>query len=85
MANPKNTRKCIVCKQHSDKSELIRIALIKNGGICVDREGKAEGRGAWVHKSTECISALIKKKGLNRAFKGAVPDAVYEEIKRILE
>ncbi len=77
--NPKNTRKCAVCRLHADKSELIRVVKTADG-IKIDVTGKADGRGAYIHKDSKCID-LAKKRGvLNYAFKTAVPDEVYDEL-----
>ncbi len=79
-------RMCIVCREHSDKKELLRIVKNKDGQIFVDKTGKANGRGAYVCKSKECLNKLKKSRGLNRAFKCEVSDDVYnmigEEIER---
>lgn len=73
-------RMCIVCREHSDKKQLLRIVKNKEGLIFVDRSGKANGRGAYVCESKECLEKLKKTKGLNKAFKCNVPDAVYDMI-----
>lgn len=77
---------CIVCREHSDKKELLRIVKNKDGQIFVDKTGKANGRGAYICKSKECLNKLKKSRGLNRAFKCEVGDDVYsmigEEIER---
>ncbi len=79
-------RMCIVCREHSDKKELLRIVKNKEGQIFVDKQGKANGRGAYICKSKECLNKLKKSRGLNRAFKCEVGDDVYsmigEEIER---
>lgn len=80
MSNPKNTRRCIVCHEHADKSEMIRFVMDKDEKVCVDRSKKADGRGVWVHESGECKAKLIKKKMLNSAFKQNVGDEIYGEI-----
>lgn len=80
MSNPKNTRRCIVCHEHADKSEMIRFVMDKDGKVCVDRSKKADGRGVWVHESGECKAKLIKKKMLNSAFRQNVGDEIYGEI-----
>lgn len=80
MSNPKNTRKCIVCKQHADKSELIRFVKNAEGKVALDRSQKADGRGVWVHNCEDCIQKLIKKKTLNAAFKCNVGGEIYGEI-----
>ncbi|MEG1662947.1 MAG: YlxR family protein [Clostridia bacterium] len=78
-SNPKNTRKCCVCHQHADKSELIRFVK-STDGVEIDRNQKAGGRGVWVHNNEECIQKLIKKRLLNAAFKRNVGDNIYLEL-----
>ena len=80
MSHPKNTRKCIVCKEHSDKSEMLRFVKTADGKVALDRTQKADGRGVWVDGSEDCTSPLIKKKMLNAAFKSNVGDEIYGEI-----
>ena len=80
MSHPKNTRKCIVCKEHSDKSEMLRFVKTADGKVALDRTQKADGRGVWVHNCEDCIQKLIKKKMLNAAFKSNVGDEIYGEI-----
>ena len=78
--NAKNLRKCIVCREHADKSVRIRIAKSKDGSIFIDRTKDSGGRGVWVHDSEECKKQLIKKRLLNAAFKRTVDESVYEGI-----
>lgn len=79
-SNPKNTRRCIVCRRHADKSEMIRFVEDHNGKVVVDISQKADGRGVWVHSCDECVSKLVKKKMLNVAFKRNVGDDIYGEL-----
>lgn len=79
-SNPKNTRKCAVCRKHADKSELIRIVKTADGRIVVDADGKTQGRGAYVCKTAECLYVAKKKRVLNAAFHTAVADEVYDEL-----
>jgi predicted RNA-binding protein YlxR (DUF448 family) len=72
-----------VCREHADKSDLIRLVLTPDG-VKIDREGKMDGRGAYVHKNVACIGNCIKKFSLNSAFKGAVSKDVYDELKNEL-
>ena len=80
MSNPKDTRKCISCRQHADKSELLRFVKFKDGQVFLDESKKADGRGVWVHNAAECKAKLCKKKLLNSAFKTNVSDDIYNEI-----
>ncbi len=78
--NAKNLRKCIVCREHADKSAMIRIAKLNDGTVIIDRNQTLGGRGVWVHDSEECKKQLIKKRLLNAAFKRTVDESIYEGI-----
>lgn len=78
-------RSCSVCHNKYDKSELIRIVRTPNGEFIIDSTGKAQGRGAYICKSRECIEKCIKKRALNKSFKTNVPDELYATIGRIAE
>ena len=58
----------------------MRIVKNKEGEIFIDLTGKANGRGAYICKDSECLKKAIKSKALNRAFKMEVPDEVYEKL-----
>ena len=73
-------RKCIVCQDRDNKKELMRIVKNKEGEIFIDLTGKANGRGAYICKDSECLKKAIKSKALNRAFKMEVPDEEYEKL-----
>lgn len=78
-------RKCIACQDRDNKKELIRIVKNKEGQIFIDLTGKANGRGAYICKDSECLKKAIKSKALNRAFKTEVPNEVYEKLLAELE
>ena len=78
-------RKCIACQDRDNKKELIRIVKNKEGEIFIDLTGKANGRGAYICKDSECLKKSIKGKALNRAFKMEVPNEVYEKLLAELE
>lgn len=78
-------RKCIACQERDSKKGLMRIVKNKEGQIFLDETGKANGRGAYICKSSECLKKAIKSKALNRAFKTEVPDEVYENLLKELE
>lgn len=74
-------RRCVACRQSFHKSELLRV--IKNSAreISFDETGKAQGRGAYVCKSPECIATITKRRNFDKVFKCKVPDELYEKIK----
>ncbi|MGN0819486.1 MAG: RNase P modulator RnpM [Christensenellaceae bacterium] len=77
-------RMCLCCRKSFAKNELIRVVKF-NDEIFVDHTKSKNGRGAYVCKSPECFKKLIKSKALDRCFKAEVDNAVYEEIKRLID
>ena len=73
-------RMCINCRKRADKHEFIRIVKNQDGTIAVDESGKMAGRGAYICKDPVCIEKTIKQRKLNRAFRGAVDDVVYDRL-----
>lgn len=73
-------RKCIICTQQKDKSNLIRIVKDKEGKINIDNSGKLNGRGAYICKDNNCIKTAIETKALNRHLKTKVDDKIYKEL-----
>lgn len=80
MSNPKDTRKCIACREHADKSEMLRIVKNKDSMVFIDESKKADGRGVWVHDTAECKAKVVNKKLLNSVFKTNVSDEIYDKI-----
>lgn len=76
---PKRT--CIGCNQIKDKKELIRIVKNKENQIFVDKTGKANGRGAYLCDSIECLEKAIKTKKLERTFETQIEDKIYEDLR----
>ena len=74
-------RQCLVCRIKKDKSELLRVVKTPLGEILLDETGKKDGRGAYLCKIGECKAKCIKTRGLNRAYKCNVDNAVYEALK----
>jgi hypothetical protein len=74
-------RKCTGCQEMKNKKELIRIVRDENGEFTLDKTGKLAGRGAYICPNAECLEKAHKSKGLERSFKSAVPQSVYEELK----
>ena len=72
-------RRCVVCRQVHHKSELLRV--VKSGeNFSVDESGKAQGRGAYVCKSSACAASLMKRRNFDKIFKVKLPNEIYEKI-----
>ena len=66
------------------KDQLFRVVRI-DGQAKLDLSYKAQGRGAYVCKNSECVALAAKKKAFNRALKGMVSEEVINSIKMELE
>lgn len=73
-------RTCIVCRKKGDKSQFVKIVRNKNGDVLIEKDKKLDGRGAYICKTEKCLNECKKKKALNRAFKVAIPENIYEGI-----
>lgn len=67
------------------KKEMIRILKTEEEGFVLDTTGKKNGRGAYICRNAECLKAARKSKGLDRSFKMAVSDEVYESLTKEIE
>lgn len=68
---------CIGCHEMKPKKELVRIVRDKEGTISVDLTGKKSGRGAYICRSSDCLSKARKGRKLDKALETAVDEAVY--------
>ena len=78
-------RKCVGCQEMKNKKEMIRIIRDKEGSFELDSTGKKNGRGAYICLNKECLHLAIKSHGLERSFGQAIPDTVYETLKKEME
>jgi len=82
----KPIRRCIVCRRSCYKPELLRLVL-NEGLLCYDSEQRLPGRGAYVHKSVACVTAVFTKGQLERAFRRGslkINDSQKEEVTKEL-
>ena len=77
-------RSCCGCRVKLDKSELIRVVRRPEGEIVLDRTGRANGRGAYICPSVDCLKLARKKRALERGLRGQVPDEVYTALEEEL-
>lgn len=45
-------RQCLGCREMKPKRELTRVVRTPEGTVCIDRKGKANGRGAYLCANT---------------------------------
>ena len=78
-------RQCTGCREMKSKKEMIRVLKTSENEIILDATGKKNGRGAYLCFSEECLEKAIKNHGLERSLKMAVPDEVYQNLKKEFE
>ena len=49
-------RKCVGCGEMKEKKDMIRVIKTPENEIILDATGKANGRGAYLCNSAECLS-----------------------------
>ena len=78
-------RQCTGCREMKPKRELIRVVRSPENEISLDFKGKAQGRGAYVCHSQECLKKAIKSKALERSLEIPIPDEIYAQLKEQME
>ena len=78
-------RQCLGCREMKPKKELIRVVHSSDGQVTLDFRGKAQGRGAYVCRSSECLKKAIKAKAFERAFSCRIPEEVYIALNEQME
>jgi predicted RNA-binding protein YlxR (DUF448 family) len=77
-------RQCVGCREMRNKKELVRIIKTKENEFFVDVTGKKNGRGAYICNSMDCFKQAKKSKALERTFKTAIPDEIYDALEKEL-
>lgn len=85
MAKKIPLRKCTGCGEMKDKRDMIRIVRSSEKEFFIDATGKMNGRGAYICKSSSCLEASIKNRGLERSFKTSIPKEISENLKEALD
>lgn len=85
MAKKIPLRQCVGCGEMKSKKEMIRVLKTEDEGFVLDATGKKNGRGAYVCNNAECLRKAKKTKGLDRSFKVAVPEEVYDSLTKEIE
>ena len=67
-------RTCIGCREKAARSDLVRVVL-QGGVVVIDEGATLPGRGAWLHRRSECLDLGIRRKAFPRALRASVADA----------
>lgn len=78
-------RKCVVSRTQHPKQALIRVVRTPDGEVKIDVQGKMNGRGVYLSKSTAIIQKAQKANVLARHLKTEVAPEIYTELQRMVE
>ncbi len=62
-------RTCVGCRQAAGKLDLIRIVRTPKGEVRVDADGRAPGRGVYVHADRACATVAMARGTLARSLR----------------
>jgi hypothetical protein len=85
MAKKIPLRQCIGCGEMKGKNEMLRVLRTEDEGIIIDSTGRKNGRGAYICPNPDCMRKARKSRALDRSFKMAVSDNVYEILTKEIE
>lgn len=83
MAKREPLRMCIVCRTMKPKRELFRI-VVQDEEVRLDRTGRSQGRGAYICRSEECVTAAEKQHRAERALHRKTAAELYHELQQAL-
>ena len=78
-------RKCIGCQEMKPKQQLIRIVKTKDDIVCLDPTGKANGRGAYICRTSACLEKAFLNKGLERSFHCRISEEEKNQLKKEIQ
>ncbi|HTW20236.1 MAG TPA: YlxR family protein [Mycobacteriales bacterium] len=61
-------RTCVGCRLRATASDLLRVVVV-DGAVLPDPRGRASGRGAHLHPTTECLALAERRRAFPRAFR----------------
>jgi uncharacterized protein len=66
-------RTCIGCRQRTAKIELLRVVAGSDTdghpAVVPDPRGRADGRGAHLHPTAECLEQAVRRRAFGRALR----------------
>lgn len=77
-------RVCVGCGQTRSKKELMRIVRTPDSQISIDTTGKLSGRGVYICRSMECLTAAFKGKKMEKALQMELPQDVIIDLKKTI-
>ena len=78
-------RQCLGCNEHRPKMEMMRVVRTPEGEICLDFQGKMNGRGAYICRDAECLRKARKSHRIERNLTCEIPEEVYDRMEKELK
>jgi len=80
-------RKCVVTNERLPKKDLIRVVRTPEGKVMIDddKNGKTNGRGAYLKKALEVIEQAQKNKALERHLETKIDDELYKNLVKVIQ
>ena len=75
-------RRCVDCGEMKAKGELIRVVKTPEDAILLDATGRANGRGAYLCRTMECLEKAVRNKGLERSLKCRISEEIKAELEQ---
>lgn len=77
-------RMCVICRKRKNKSDLIRIVRNNQNEVKIDKNGKEQGRGAYICKDRSCLEKLKKSNILANMLEITIPEIIYQDLEKII-
>jgi len=80
-------RTCVITKEKLPKKDLIRVVRTPEGNVIIDddKNGKTNGRGAYLKKALEVIELAKKSKALERHLETKIDDELYKSLVKVIQ
>ena len=78
-------RKCVGCNEQKEKKDLLRVVKNKDCEVFLDKNGKANGRGAYICNDKTCFETARKRRAFERALGTSISDDIFNHIIEALD
>ncbi len=78
-------RSCVACRCKRPKDTFLRLVRLESREVIIDASGHADGRGAYICRSAECLEKARRKRAFARALMVDEGNIPYETLKSAVE
>lgn len=80
-----HARTCIACREVANKRNLVRVVRASDGFVYVDRTGKVNGRGAYVHPRSQCFDEALRRRKFDHALRTRLQEDDTDKLRKEFE